>query len=219
MDCSLPGFSLHGISQARILEWVAISSSSRPGNQTHDSWVFCIGRRILYYCATGEALGIPSVQFSSVTHSLWPHGLQQASLPCQSPAPEFAQTHVHWVGDAIQPSHPLLSSSPAFNLSQHHFSVKIYTWYYHLFLKTFGSGGKEFAHNVGDLGLNPESRRSPGEGNGNPLQYSCLENPMNGGTLWATVLGVTKSQIKLRNFTFTLSFRSSVFFLTSWAWL
>ena len=40
------------------------------------------------------------------------------------------------------------------------------------------SDGKEFAFNKGDLGLIPESRRSPGEGNGSPLQYSCLENSM-----------------------------------------
>ena len=39
----------------------------------------------------------------------------------------------------------------------------------------------------------PGSGRSPGEENGNPLQYSCLENPMDGGALWATVHGVTKS--------------------------
>ena len=50
-------------------------------------------------------------------------------------------------------------------------------------LETFlgGSDGKESACNVGDLGLIPESGRSPGEGNGTPLQYSCLENPMDGG--------------------------------------
>ena len=44
-----------------------------------------------------------------------------------------------------------------------------------------GSDGKASAYNVGDLGLNPGSGRSSGEGNGNPLQYSCLENPMDGG--------------------------------------
>ena len=43
-----------------------------------------------------------------------------------------------------------------------------------------GSGGKASAYNVGDLGSIPGSRRSSGEGNGNPLQYSCLENPMDG---------------------------------------
>ena len=52
--------------------------------------------------------------------SLWPHGLQHARLPYPSPLPDLAQTHVHWVSVAIQPSHPLSSPSPpAFNLSQH----------------------------------------------------------------------------------------------------
>ena len=51
---------------------------------------------------------------------LWLHGLQHARLPCHSPILELAQTHVHWVGDAIQPSYPLSSPfPPAFNLSQH----------------------------------------------------------------------------------------------------
>ena len=49
------------------------------------------------------------------------------------------------------------------------------------------------------------SGRSPGEGNGNPLQYSCLENPMDGGAWWATDHGVTKSRIRLSDFTFTFS--------------
>ena len=44
-----------------------------------------------------------------------------------------------------------------------------------------GSDGIVSAYNVGDLGSFPGSGRSPGEGNGNPLQYSCLENPMDGG--------------------------------------
>ena len=54
-----------------------------------------------------------------------------------------------------------------------------------------GLDGKEFACNVGDLGSIPESERSPGEGNGNPLQYSCLRNPR--GAWQAAVHGVTKS--------------------------
>ena len=44
-----------------------------------------------------------------------------------------------------------------------------------------GSDGKASAYNAGDLGSIPGSGRSPGEGNGNPLQFSCMENPMNGG--------------------------------------
>ena len=56
-----------------------------------------------------------------------------------------------------------------------------------------GSDGKESACNAGDLGSILESGRSPGEGNGNPLQYSCLENPMDRWAWWVTVHGVTKS--------------------------
>ena len=54
-----------------------------------------------------------------------------------------------------------------------------------------GSDAKEYTCNVGDLGSIPESRRSPGEGNDNPLQYSYLEDPMDKGAWWAKVHGVT----------------------------
>ena len=64
-----------------------------------------------------------------------------------------------------------------------------------------GSEVKASACNDGDLGLIPGSGRSPGEGNGNPLQYSCLENPMDGGAWWATVHRVAKSWTRLRDFT------------------
>ena len=56
-----------------------------------------------------------------------------------------------------------------------------------------GSDGKASACNVGDPGSIPGLGRSPGEGNGNPLQYSCLENPTDGGAWWATVHGVAAS--------------------------
>ena len=59
------------------------------------------------------------------------------------------------------------------------------------------SDSKESSHNARDLGLIPESGKSPGEGNGNPLQYSCLENPMDRGAWRATVHRVTKSHIGL----------------------
>ena len=57
-----------------------------------------------------------------------------------------------------------------------------------------GSDGKESACNAGDPGLILGSGRSPGEGNGYPLQYSCLENIMDRGAWWATVYGFTKSR-------------------------
>ena len=56
---------------------------------------------------------------------------------------------------------------------------------------------KESACNGGDPGSTPGSRRSPREGNGNPLQYSCLKNPMDGGAWWATVHGVAKNWTQL----------------------
>ena len=112
-----------------------------------------------------------SVQFSrsAMSDSLRPSRLQHARFPCHHQLPEPAQTYVHPVGDAIQPSHPLLSPSPsAFSLSQHQV-------------------------------FQPMN----GEGNGNPLQYSCLENPMEGGAWQATVHGVSKSRTGLNYFTFT----------------
>ena len=68
-----------------------------------------------------------------------------------------------------------------------------------------GSEDKASACNAGDLGSIPGLGRSPGEGNGNPLQYSCLENPMDRGAWWATVHGVLKSQTRLSDFTFTFT--------------
>ena len=66
-----------------------------------------------------------------------------------------------------------------------------------------GSDDKASACNAGVPGSIPGSERSPGEGNGFPLQYSCLENPMDGGAWQAAVHGVTKSQTRLSDFTFT----------------
>jgi len=53
-----------------------------------------------------------------------------------------------------------------------------------------------------------DTREIPGEDNGTPLQYSCLENPMDGGAWWAAVHGVAKSQARLSDFTFTFHFHA-----------
>ena len=58
-----------------------------------------------------------------------------------------------------------------------------------------GTGSQESACNAGDSGSIPGSGRSPGEGNGYPLQYCCLENPMDKGAWWASDPGVTKSDM------------------------
>ena len=65
-----------------------------------------------------------------------------------------------------------------------------------------GSDGKESSGSRTDAYMIPEPGRSPGEASGYPLQYSCLENSMNRGALWATVLGATKSRTQLSNWSF-----------------
>ena len=72
--------------------------------------------------AEGLLIQFSSIQFthSVLSDSSQPHGPQHTRPPCSLPTPRVYSTHVHWVGDAIQPSHPLSSPSPpAFNLSQH----------------------------------------------------------------------------------------------------
>ena len=88
-----------------------------------------------------------------------------------------------------------------------------------------GSEVKVSAWNAGDPGSIPGLGRSPGEGNGNPLQYSCLENSMDGGAWWATVHGVTKSQTRLSDFTTTQQLRCFLhltirirYFLLNWTY-
>ena len=66
-----------------------------------------------------------------------------------------------------------------------------------------GSDGKESTCNAGDPGSIPGSGRSPGEGNGNPLQYSCLGSPMDIGAWQATGHGVTESQTQLSDYAYT----------------
>ena len=68
-----------------------------------------------------------------------------------------------------------------------------------------GSDGKASVYNAGDLGSSPGLGRYPGEGNGNPLQYYCLENLMDRGAWQAAVYGVTKSRTRLSDFTSSLN--------------
>ena len=67
-----------------------------------------------------------------------------------------------------------------------------------------GSDGKASVYDAGDLGSIPGLGRSLGEGNANPLQYYCLENPMDRGAWEATVHGVAKSRTRLSDFTFVI---------------
>ena len=87
-------------------------------------------------------------------------------------------------------------------------SVFFFNW-------AFASVGKESACNAGDLGSIPGLRRSPGEGNRNPLQYSCLENSTDRGAWWATVRGVTKGS----DTTECLNTQDRVFQTTHFYWV
>ena len=132
VDCSPPGSSVHGISQARILEWVAIFFSGGPSHSRDQTHISCTGRQILYHWVTWEAssMGICcSVDMSCLTicdaiDCSTPHYLLESEDVPHHPVLhhllEFAQVHIHWIGDAIQPSRPLSSSAlSAINLSQH----------------------------------------------------------------------------------------------------
>ena len=72
-----------------------------------------------------------------------------------------------------------------------------------------GSDSKASVYNAGHPGSIPGWGRFPGEGNGNPLQYSCLENPMDRGAWWATVHGVTNSQTRLTSHNTKLAVNTS----------
>ena len=92
--------------QAR--EWSEVSKT-QPRPQRANTCISC--------CCCSVARSCPTLQ---------PHGLQHTRPPCPSPSSRVAQTHVHWVSDAIQPSHPLSSPSPpAVNLSQYQ---GLYQW-------------------------------------------------------------------------------------------
>ena len=169
MGCSSPGFSVHEILQAIILEWITIffsRESSWPKAQTLLSYTSWTGR----FFTT-------STTWEAQSPIIW--SLLQKFLYIFDPFDSF------------------LASSRAFLVAQR---LK--------HLPAMRSEVKASACNAGDLGLIPGSGRSPGEGNGNPLQYSCLENPINGGAWWATVHGVAKSQTWLSDFTSLCLFKA-----------
>ena len=140
MDCSPPGFSIHGILQARILEWVAISFSrgtSWPRDWTCDFW----GQ-----VTKGNYYELKCVLLSSLSNSC--------------------------VGILTHSTSEMWHYLEITSLQMSFIKVRYFPG---------GSDGKASAYNEGDPGLIPGLGRSPGEGNGNPLQYSCLGNPIDRG--------------------------------------
>ena len=123
-----PGSSVHGILQARILEWVAVPFSRVSSQHRNQTQVSCTADTFFFFYHL-SLQGNPGVyllryQFSSV--AWWyptlcdPIDHSTPGFPVHHQLLEPTQTHVHWVGDAIQPSHPLSSPSPPVpNPSQH----------------------------------------------------------------------------------------------------
>ena len=108
----------------------------------------------------------------------------------------------------VQLSYPYMTTGKTIALTRWTFSGKVMSLLFNMpfrLVMSFSgdSDGKASAYNAGDPGSIPGSGKSPGEGNGNPFQYSCLENPMDRGAWWATVHGVAKSQTRLSDFTHT----------------
>ena len=92
----------------------------------------------------------------------------------------------------------LMSLSTVFKISRIDFNIFSFSCFTSLVAQIL----KVSTCNAGDLGSIPGLGRSPGAGNGNPLPYSCLENPMDRGAWWAAVRGVAKSQTRLSDFIF-----------------
>ena len=120
------------------------------------------------------------------------------------PAPTHAQLPLPYLSTIPPQGWDICSGGGSTLAHQHHLESRVYIraqswcsiegdfWGF-----PSGPDSKHSDCNAGDPGSIPASGRSPGDGNDNPLQYSCLENPMNRGAWWATVHGVTKSWTQL----------------------
>ena len=207
MDCSPAGSSVHGIFQAWILEWVAVSfsrGSSWPRDRTQVSRI--VGRSFTVW-ATREALCRVKDSVISLwlllLFQVWVYYLRlifncihiiitiiicseilQQSQCDMNKGGAFGHLdlvctlQVWW---AI--SKPLKATPEDRTISTSSSFLSVQSWH-HI--------GKESACSAGDPGSIPRLGKSPGEGNGNPLQYSCLENPLDRGAWQATVHGVAR---------------------------
>ena len=176
MDYSQPGSSVYGILQARILEWVAIPFSKESSQPRDWTQVSCIAGRLSTIWVTRKAhinhfqKGNNERKFLSVVQlfsSVWLFVISWAAA-CQA-----SLSFTMGLGNLFS--------------SWFWFSGEMGGG-----LLSVGSDSKEYACNVGDLGSVPGLGRFPGEGNGNPLQYCCLENFMH-RSLWAPVHRVAQS--------------------------
>ena len=96
--------------------------------------------------------------------------------------------------------HKILDATTIYSHDNHLITLLFLKQSIYIIIQDFpgGSDGKASAYSAGDPGSIPGSGRCPGEGNGNPLQYSCMENPMDRVAWWATVHGVSKNWTRLK---------------------
>ena len=173
MDCSLPGSSIHRIFQARVLEWGAIAFSTGDGAGGGKS------PRLRTAASLEEGQGLKGSWDS--TFSLQ-EGKQGGGPTRKGEEPEGSP----WT---------------KFGINRTNYGLTIFDLWSTLMSFPGGSVVKNspaIAGDKGDTALIPGSGRPPGGGNGNPLQYSCLENPTDRGVWWAAVHGVAKSWTRLK---------------------
>ena len=143
-----------------------------------------------------------------MSRSSWPHGLQHTRLLCPSRSLRICSNSCplsQWCCLTISSSVALFSFClqsfpPSGSFSVHYITIQKQIWYWHtLRMALVVKNLPENAGYIRDAGSVTGSGKFPGEGHGNSLQYSCLENPMDRGAWWATVHGVTKHQTCLKH--------------------
>ena len=191
------------IFQARILEWVAIPFSGRSSQTRGWTWVSCIAGRFFTIWATREAplpLSHLETPLIVVVANKPIHGLKVIELDSKPPSAGAKGEQGKWASpqsSALAVDMSNVKHSFIFPISNHSGTPKLFpngnngAGYYPHGLPWWLSG-KESTYQCRRCGLNPWTRKIPGGGNGNLLQYSCLGNPMDWGTWWAKVHGIAR---------------------------
>ena len=204
MDCSLPGSPVHGISQARLLERVSISFSRGSSWLRDQTCMSCAGRQILYHWDTREAQVLEtclgkSLAYRSVVLNFLEINSYELYYICTHICKGVFLTFYSSFRDTSSPrKHRAHWSHRNDNIQGEYVEGdERRTQAGELSDISLGFPGgaevKASACSVGDLGSIPGLGRSPGEGNGIPLQYSCLENPMDRGAWWLQSTGRKES--------------------------